>query len=54
MEIKWPNDIYYKRQIKLGGILVTAFTIGADTTATIGEPGNTDVLGSFPGSDSTI
>lgn len=34
--IKWPNDIYYKKKVKLGGILVTAYTMGADTTAIIG------------------
>ena len=22
--IKWPNDIYYNREVKLGGVLVTA------------------------------
>ena len=37
VEIKWPNDIYYKRQVKLGGILVTAFTLGRDTTAIVGQ-----------------
>ena len=30
VEIKWLYDIYYKRQTKVGGILVTMVT---DTTA---------------------
>ena len=34
VEIKWPNDIYYKRQTKVGGILVTMVT---DTTAIMGK-----------------
>lgn len=40
MCIKWPNDIYYKNQVKLGGVLVTSFTAGSGstpTTAIIGE-----------------
>jgi biotin--protein ligase len=37
--VKWPNDIYYQDQVKLGGILVTTFSGGGTsdpTTAIIG------------------
>ena len=34
--IKWPNDIYYGKEAKLGGIIATSFTLGQDTTAVIG------------------
>ncbi len=27
IRIKWPNDIYYKDQVKLGGILVTSYAL---------------------------
>ena len=40
MCVKWPNDIYYQDQVKLGGILVTTFSGGGTsdpTTAIIGE-----------------
>ena len=39
LQIKWPNDIYYKDQVKLGGILVTSFAIlhSPDHTAIVGE-----------------
>ena len=34
--IKWPNDIYYGKEAKLGGIIATSFTLGQDTFAVIG------------------
>ena len=34
MCIKWPNDIYYKDKVKLGGILVSCFTIPGQNTIT--------------------
>ena len=34
--IKWPNDIYYGKEAKLGGIIATSFTLGQDVTAVIG------------------
>ena len=39
MYIKWPNDIYYQAKVKLGGILVSCFSIGrsAALTAVVGE-----------------
>ena len=39
MRIKWPNDIYYKDKVKLGGILVSCFTLPGQKsiTAVIGE-----------------
>ena len=30
--IKWPNDIYYRDKVKLGGVLVTCFSVGRATT----------------------
>lgn len=40
LRIKWPNDIYYESQVKLGGILVSCLSLGNSTnTAVIGEPG---------------
>ncbi len=32
VRIKWPNDIYYKSQVKLGGILVSCISIGSGLT----------------------
>ena len=40
MCIKWPNDIYYQNRVKLGGVLVSAFSPSSPTsptTAVIGE-----------------
>lgn len=34
IRIKWPNDIYYKSQVKLGGILVSCVSLGNSTTHT--------------------
>ena len=36
VSIKWPNDIYYKKEAKLGGIIVTSFSLGEKTVAIIG------------------
>lgn len=37
--IKWPNDIYYKSQVKLGGILVSCLSLSSISshTAIIGK-----------------
>ena len=35
--IKWPNDIYYKKEAKLGGVIVTSFSLGEKTIAIIGR-----------------
>lgn len=34
IRIKWPNDIYYKNQVKLGGILVSCLSMGNSSTHT--------------------
>jgi biotin-(acetyl-CoA carboxylase) ligase len=39
VRIKWPNDIYYKDKVKLGGILVSCFTLPGhkSITAVVGK-----------------
>ena len=46
VRIKWPNDIYYKSQVKLGGILVSCLSLGNSTshTAIIGEHNAYNIL----------
>ncbi|CAH2095373.1 unnamed protein product [Euphydryas editha] len=34
--IKWPNDVYYGREVKLGGTMTTADCIGEDVMVEIG------------------
>lgn len=34
IRVKWPNDVYFKDQVKLGGILVSCFCIGGGSTQT--------------------
>lgn len=34
--MKWPNDIYYKNQMKLGGVLVTTTIMHDYVYATVG------------------
>ena len=34
VRIKWSNDIYYRDRVKLGGILVSCFSFGSNTTLT--------------------
>lgn len=36
IRIKWPNDIYYGRDIKIGGVITTANCIGEDVIVNIG------------------
>lgn len=36
LRLKWPNDIYYRDQMKLGGVLVTSTIMGGNVHATIG------------------
>lgn len=36
LRLKWPNDIYYRDQMKLGGVLVTSTIMGSKLHATIG------------------
>ena len=42
VRIKWPNDVYYKDKVKLGGILVSCFTLPGQNsiTAVIGKMHN--------------
>lgn len=35
--IKWPNDIYYAKKVKLGGIILNTFVMGCETILNIGE-----------------
>ncbi|EJD74799.1 biotin protein ligase 1 [Loa loa] len=37
LKIKWPNDIYYGRTCKVGGLIVNATTINDKTICTIGS-----------------
>ncbi|XP_059177062.1 biotin--protein ligase-like [Physella acuta] len=36
LKLKWPNDIYYGKEMKLGGVLVTSTVMGSKIFATIG------------------
>lgn len=36
IRIKWPNDIYYGRDVKIGGVITTANCIGNDVIVNIG------------------
>ncbi|CAL1545471.1 unnamed protein product [Lymnaea stagnalis] len=36
IKLKWPNDIYYGKEMKLGGVLVTSTVMGSEIYATIG------------------
>lgn len=36
IRIKWPNDIYYGRDVKIGGVITTANCIGDDVIVNIG------------------
>ncbi|XP_012945082.1 biotin--protein ligase [Aplysia californica] len=36
LKLKWPNDIYYGREMKLGGVLVTSTAMNSVVYATIG------------------
>ncbi|RUS86739.1 hypothetical protein EGW08_005529 [Elysia chlorotica] len=36
LRLKWPNDIYYGKEMKLGGVIVTATVMGSSIYATIG------------------
>lgn len=45
LKIKWPNDIYYGRMYKMGGLLVNASTIGDKTVCTLGNFLNQSSIG---------
>lgn len=34
--IKWPNDIYYGREVKIGGVITSANCMGDDVVVDIG------------------
>ncbi|XP_050404110.1 biotin--protein ligase [Patella vulgata] len=36
LKLKWPNDIYYERSIKLGGVIVNCSVVGSTIHAIIG------------------
>lgn len=36
LKLKWPNDIYYDRQMKLGGVIVKSTIMDGMVHATIG------------------
>uniref|UniRef100_A0A914WUU0 BPL/LPL catalytic domain-containing protein n=1 Tax=Plectus sambesii TaxID=2011161 RepID=A0A914WUU0_9BILA len=36
LKLKWPNDIYYNRSYKMGGVLVNCSVIGSDLICTLG------------------
>ncbi|KAK6183061.1 hypothetical protein SNE40_010610 [Patella caerulea] len=36
LKLKWPNDIYYERSIKLGGVIVNCSVVGSTIHAVIG------------------
>ena len=40
--IKWPNDIYYGRQVKLGGVIAKSSFMGSQLSVTIGAGINLD------------
>lgn len=44
IRIKWPNDIYYRSHVKLGGILVSCLSLGNTQThsAIIGTSRHSD------------
>ena len=37
INLKWPNDIYYGSNAKIGGVLVEASTYGAEVVVNAGE-----------------
>ena len=37
LRIKWPNDIYFGRNIKLGGVIVNSSVMGNLMHANIGK-----------------
>ena len=36
LRLKWPNDIYYGKDMKLGGVIVTSTILGQTIYSTIG------------------
>ena len=42
VRIKWPNDIYYGRQVKLGGVIAKSSFMGSQLSVTIGAGINLD------------
>ncbi|VDO39503.1 unnamed protein product [Onchocerca flexuosa] len=37
LKIKWPNDIYYGRMYKVGGLIVNATSVNEKTVCTLGD-----------------
>lgn len=37
LRLKWPNDIYYGQEIKLGGVLVKSTIVDGIVHATVGK-----------------
>jgi len=35
--LKWPNDIYYGKEVKIGGVVISSSAIGNTLNAVIGE-----------------
>lgn len=44
MAVKWPNDIYYEKSAKVGGVLVNTSIAGRQVTLNIGCGLNLDNL----------
>ena len=42
IRIKWPNDIYYGKQVKLGGVIAKSSFMGSKLSVTIGAGINLD------------
>ena len=42
VRIKWPNDVYYGRQLKLGGVIAKSSCLGNQLSVTIGAGINLD------------
>lgn len=37
LQVKWPNDIYYNKKVKLGGVLVKSSLMGSSAFLKIGK-----------------
>jgi len=44
VRLKWPNDIYYKNEVKLGGVIVNSSFIGSELMLNLGCGLNLDNL----------
>ena len=47
LRLKWPNDIYYGREIKVGGVLVKSTIMDGIVHATVGKYGGVLVKSIF-------